>query len=228
MTLAQQSAPARVTIASIPVDFTAVPLAGLIDACVRGEGAAWVEFIRRYHSIIAVTVSRVARHQRCYSPQVVDDLVAETYLKICADGARVLRQFRSEHENAMFGFLKVVAKNAALDYLKKHKDDAVTVPLAEYVDPAPRAAGPGVRTPLERGLLLDKIDAYLRLTLPPETRDRDRIIFRLRRQGWKVKQIAALPLGLSEEGVEAALHRLFQLVRRWLEGSGPDRPGPPS
>lgn len=207
------------TIAAIPVDYAAIPLARLIEACVRGENAAWDEFARRYNSIIVLTVSRVARRWRDYSPHTVDDLVADTYLKLSTDGARALRKFQFDHENAMFGFLKVVARNVAIDYFKKLKIEEV--PLDEYLEPEPRATGPGVLTHLELGLLFDELLAYLRTQLPPETRHRDVEIFWLRyRQNYTAKQIADLPFDLTVKGVESVLHRLVELVRTWVESGG--------
>lgn len=218
MILEQQWTPARATIASIPVDYTAVPLAELIDACARGENAAWEKFIQRYHRIIALTASRVAWRWREYSPSVVDDLVQETYLKLCADRARVLREFRFNHADAIFGFLKVVTANVATDYFKKlhnlEHGGGLTVPLEEDMEPATCAEGSFGLTPPERSVLLDEVDAYLSVALPPEIRDRDRTIFWLyHRQGLTAEQIAALPLGLTVKGVESALRRLLRFVR---------------
>ena len=227
MTLEQPWPSARVTIASIPVDYASVPPAELIEACANREEAAWREFIRRYNRIIAITVARVARHWGETSPDAVDDVVQEAYLKLCADRARVLREFRFNHSNAIFAFLKVVAANVAHDYFKRignvtHGGGQAPEPLEEGLDPAVGSAGPRELMPAERAVLLEEVDACLRALLPPETRDRDHRIFWLHcRHGLTAGEISLLPLGLSIKGVESTLRRAVALVRRCLvDGMG--------
>src|SRR5882762_3456204 len=101
------------------VDYRTAPASDLIRACVDGKAAAWQEFIRRFNRIIAITSYRAARRWGEDSPAVVDDLTQETYLKLCADDARVLREFDSPHPDAIFAFLRVVTANVANDYFKR-------------------------------------------------------------------------------------------------------------
>ena len=101
------------------MDYATVPLSELIRACVDGQAAAWQDFIRRFNRIVAITSYRVSRRWSEASPALVDDLTQETYLKLCADGARVLREFDSPHPEAIFAFLKVVTANVANDYFKR-------------------------------------------------------------------------------------------------------------
>ena len=217
---------ARGTIPSITLDYTTVPVKELIDACTGGEAAAWQEFIRRFHRIIAITASRVARRWGETSPQVVDDLVQDTYLKLCADRARVLREFEFEHPDAIFGFLKVVTANVTNDYFKglhaAKRGGSQTTEVLEDSAPGAGAEGPAGLTTADRALLLDQVDACLRAETPPETRERDRTIFWLYyRQGMTAKEITGLPaIGLSLKGVESTLHRLIQLVRTHLVEAG--------
>lgn len=213
---------ARGTIPCTTVDYTTVPVAELIGACTGGEAAAWQEFIRRFHRIIAITASRVARRWGESSPEVVDDLIQDTYLKLCAESGRVLRHFQSEHPDAIFGFLKVVTANVVNDHFKglhtAKRGGSQTAEPIEEAEPAERTEDAAGLTATERGLLLDEVDACLRAEAPPETRERDRTIFWLYyRQGLTAKEIADLPtIGLSLKGVESTLHRLTQLVRARL------------
>jgi RNA polymerase sigma-70 factor (ECF subfamily) len=223
MTLDESFAPARVTIASIPFDhYTDASPAHLIKACLHGDAVAWREFIRRYQSIIALTVYRVARHYGAPSHGVVEDLIQEIYLKLC-DG-RVLRKFRSEHEDAIFAFLKAVTANLVKDYFKRKPNrDDLLVPLEDYREP--EGATPAVLTPAERALLISQFEACILAVLPQETRDRDLLIFRLYfRVGLTAKHIAGLPVGLTEKGVESVLHRLVQLLRNRFQRGATDGP----
>jgi RNA polymerase sigma-70 factor (ECF subfamily) len=221
---------ARGTIPCTTVDYSTVPVAELIGACTGGDAAAWQEFIRRFHRIIAITASRVARRWGRTSPEVVDDLVQDTYLKLCAEGGRALRHFQSDHPDAIFGFLKVVTANVVNDHFKglhtaKRGGSQTAEPL-EDAEPVGRTEGAAGLTDAERGLLLDEVDACLGVVAPPETRERDRTIFWLYyRQGLTAKEIAGLPaIGLSLKGVESTLHRLTQLVRTHLVEARPPKP----
>src|SRR5215469_1176917 len=164
MTLDQQCAPARVTISSIPFDdYKDASPAQLIDGCVRGDAAAWREFIRRYHDIIALTVRRAALRHGESSPHEIEDLIQDSYLKLCAENARVLRGLRLDHPNAIFRFLQVMAKNVVEDYFKKQQNvkhgGGMLVPLDEAREPTGR--GPPVLTAAERALLISQLESCL-------------------------------------------------------------------
>jgi hypothetical protein len=51
-------------------------------------------------------------------PQIIDDLVEETYLTLCADHGRVLRQFRFEYTDRISDFLRIVTANVANDHFR--------------------------------------------------------------------------------------------------------------
>jgi hypothetical protein len=97
-------------------DYTTFATATLIEVCTGGDAAAWQEFMRRFHSIIAITASRAALRWGVASPQMIDDLIEKIYLTLCADHGRVLRQFRFEYGDAISGFLRIVTANIANDH----------------------------------------------------------------------------------------------------------------
>jgi RNA polymerase sigma-70 factor (ECF subfamily) len=103
--------------ATIAMDYTTIATAKLIEVCTDGDAGAWQEFIRRFHSIIAITASRAARRWGEAGPQIIDDLIEETYLKLSADWGE-LRRLRFEHEDGIPGFLKVFTVTIANDYLR--------------------------------------------------------------------------------------------------------------
>ena len=194
----------------------------LICACAEGKPAAWQEFMQRFHRIIALSAYRVARRWVANSESVVSDVAQETYLKLCADSARVLREFDCPGPAAIAAFLKVVTTNVAIDYFKRqHADKRGGLRINKSLEDAERECGatvPAVRISLERKMLLDQVEACLPAVTPAETRERDCTVFWLYyRQGWTAKEIAGLPaVGLSLKGVESTLHRLTQLVRNRL------------
>ena len=46
---------------------------------------AWAEFIRRVHPLIASVVMRGCRQWSDTRPEVIEDLIQQTYLKLCAN-----------------------------------------------------------------------------------------------------------------------------------------------
>src|SRR5438132_13891705 len=91
----------------------------LIRACAEnGDAAAWDEFVRRFHKLIAGVVLRTASRWGQSLPAEVDDLIQETYLKICADRKRLLSEFTPRHPEAFYGYLKIVTANVVHDHFR--------------------------------------------------------------------------------------------------------------
>jgi len=68
------------------VDYATLSADELALACFQeGEEPAWAEFVRRFQPLIAGVVFRVACKWGETSPQIIDDLVQDTYLKVCAE-----------------------------------------------------------------------------------------------------------------------------------------------
>src|SRR5262249_4168091 len=92
-------------------------LAELIRACGTSTDPQYLEeLIRRVHPVIASTVLRTTSRFQETSPSIADDLIQETYFRICADRCRRLRAFQFDALEAIFGYLKTVAFNATMDY----------------------------------------------------------------------------------------------------------------
>lgn len=181
------------------------------------EQAHWAEFIRRSKPIIAaVIVKEVYRWNRS-SITVVDDLVQETYLKLCLNDFKVLRQSEFRHEAALFGFLKVVASNTARDYFRrifspKRGGKAGEVAFDEAV--ALFISGQSVKR-IDRAILIQKIDYYLLSVVNAHSRCRDRLIFwAYYREGLTAKLISQIPgVGLGIKGVESAILRMTRQLK---------------
>jgi RNA polymerase sigma-70 factor (ECF subfamily) len=193
----------------------------LVRACVEtGEPAAWEEFIQRSHPVISAVVLRTAL--RWGDPSRLDDLVQDTYLKLCSNDARILREFEFRHEDALFGFLKVVAANVVNDHfkllnrVKRSAGERSEEPGGLDAIPATNPAD--ALSPTERDILLNEIDDLLRSCASEDGNERDRTIFWLYyKQGLSARAIAAIPsVGLSTKGVESAIVRLTRLVRESL------------
>jgi len=203
------------------VSFAQLSPEALTHVCIKGQAAAWEEFMRRYHRLIAGVVFRTTQKWGESSPATIDDLIQEIYLKLCADDYRLLRAFDPKHSDAIYGYLKVIAANVVHDRLKalhsekrggdRMVEDLTTIENRSAVDEVS-----GSKDAMEREILLREIDAHLNASLSEGTADRDRTIFWLYyRQGFTTKAIALLPaIGLTIKGVESTIFRLTKLVRR--------------
>jgi RNA polymerase sigma-70 factor, ECF subfamily len=206
------------------VDYSAVSPEEVARACLEsGNELAWAEFVRRFHPLIARVVVRVSRRWGRCSSETVDDLVQETYLKFCREGLRGLRNFKSAHEDAIFGYIKVFTANLVHDHFKtshsqKRGGGCVTNSI-EGESGGPGAAQKTVSAALERRLLIEQIDLCLRRVVasgPASERDR-KIFWLYYRVGMAASAIATLPgVGLGVKGVESTILRLTRQIKAEL------------
>jgi RNA polymerase sigma-70 factor (ECF subfamily) len=196
-----------------------VPIRELLNLCLGSEDEElWQKFVRRTQPLIANVIINTLRRWREPSPNLVDDLIQETYLKLFANDRKALRGIRNEHENAIFGYLKVAASNTTVDYFRQPKNK---VPELELTDPVVPPLPDGFDR-IEFEQLKDKIHARLESLSSSDTYQRDQAIFWLYyEQGYTAKEISLLPnLDLSLKGVESTLLRLVRFVREGFPFAG--------
>jgi RNA polymerase sigma-70 factor (ECF subfamily) len=188
---------------------TTLAAAEILNACLEiGDEPAWTAFVQRFQPLIAASVARVVRRYGVVSPALVDDLIQETYLRLCKDNCRSLREFKARHDEAIFGYLKVVATSVALDYIRSRSTQKRG---SEVEDDGTHPEASTSSAVVEQTALIEELDQRLATT----ESERDRTIFWLYyRQGYTAKDIASLPgLGLTQKGVESCIYRLTQLLR---------------
>jgi RNA polymerase sigma-70 factor (ECF subfamily) len=197
----------------------------LIRACAEdGDAVAWEEFVGRFHDLIASVVLRTARRWGCASPTVIDDLIQETYLKVCRDRSSLLGQFTPHHPEAFYGYLKVIAANVVHDHFRAQRSQkrGLGQPQSSIDTVAVSAPSATAATAqlIQRDILLKEVDQTLRSQLSGNDFKRDRAIFWLYyRYGLTAPAIARLPsISLTVKGVESVIHRLTRLVREQLTG----------
>jgi len=197
----------------------------LIQACAEAKDcAAWDELVSRFHRPISLSIIRTA-YQWCELPQqVVDDLVQETYLKLCTNKCRQLLEFATQHPEAILGYIKTMAVNVARDHFKsfhsQKRGSGDVSQIMEHTDPQAPPNTSGGQGAIEREVLLNQIHRCLESCAQGPDHERDCTIFWLYyQQGLSAKDIAALPtIRLSAKGVESAILRLTRLVREQLVG----------
>ncbi len=211
--------------------------AELIQACAASDdGAVWTEFVVRFHRPIALSILRTAYQWKAAGREVVDDLVQETYLKLCANRCRLLRDFAAQHPDTVIAYVKTIAANVAHDHFKAlHSQKRGAGEAAQSRDdigpeaPGLQSGGPDA---MERQVLMGEIKRALEICAGGPERARDRAIFWLYyEQGMSAEAIAALPtIGLTGKGVESAIYRLTRLVREQLaqSRSEPGAAAPPN
>jgi RNA polymerase sigma-70 factor, ECF subfamily len=202
----------------------------LIRICIgSSDERAWTEFISRFQVVIASAVLRTARLWGDPSRAQLDDLIQDTYLKLCDDNYRLLRAFRPRQEDSIYGYLKVVAANIVHDRFKAERAQkrgaSQTESDGELLNVASAAGVDDSFEIVSRRLQLEQIERVLRRVNDGKDHERNRTIFWLRhRQGLTASEIAAIPaIGLTTEGVETVLLRLTSMIRSHIIGSPPHR-----
>jgi len=183
--------------------------AEIVIACLEsGSEAAWTAFVQRFQPLIASSVSRVVRRYGPPNSALIDDLTQDTYLRLCKDNCRTLRDFQAQHDEAIFGYIKVIATSVALDHFRAR---ATHKRRGEVEDDGTNLEDSTPSSTIEQTVLLKELDQHLAST---ET-ERDRTIFWLYyRQGYTARDISAMPqLDLTQKGVESCIYRLTQSLR---------------
>ena len=169
--------------------------------------------MRRFHPLITSAAMRVSRRWGAGDSGEIDDVVQEIYLKLCVDRGRILDNFQMPQEEAVFGYVKVVATNIAHDFFRRR--GAAKRGLLQTT-----AFGDGLEhvslpDDIERRLTLAQLDRLLVEATQTENGARDRAIFALYfKQGMTAQAISRLPgVALSVKGVEAVLYRLTKMIR---------------
>ncbi len=181
--------------------------------------------MRRFRRPIALVILRTCERLGTSSPQLIDDLVQDTYLKLCSDNFRLLREFIQQHPDSFAGYIKVIAANVARDYFKSaragkrgsnqpHLDsDSVQATVPESDSGSPDS--------MERSLLLSEIGRELENCIEGPDRQRKALVFWLYyRVGMSASSIGALPeISLGEKGVESMLLRITRDLRKRIGSS---------
>ncbi len=168
-----------------------IPIRELLQLCLSTDAEEhWREFVRKTQPLIASVIINTVRRWKQPAPSLVDDLIQDTYIKLFANDKKALRSIKNEHENTIFGYLKVIASNVAKDHFSKPENKADEIELSDAVVPP----GPQDR---ERREFLDKksqVQEILETLSSSETYDRDVAIFWFfYEQGYTAKEISLLP-----------------------------------
>jgi len=196
----------------------------LLSECLDSRNeTAWTEFMRRFHPLIASVVVRISRHWDECTPQAIDDLIQEVYLKLCASGLRSFKCMNPGKPDAIYGYIKTFTANLVQDRFKtsraaKRGGTTGTISIDGEGPETLRAHEKRPEAALERKLLLEEVAATLTTSTSGANADRDRRIFWLYyRVGLPASAIAKLPtVNLNTKGVESTILRLTRVLREQL------------
>jgi len=191
----------------------------LLQRCVCApEEPAWLEFLNRIRPFLASVVTSNLRRWRSANPWLVDDLVQNIYLKLCANDFKALRELECPHEAALFGFLKVVASHTAQDHFRssccqKRGSGQVECDL-ENIRPT-REQTHNFGRAVEQKILIRQINECLQSYKEEAHFTRDyRIFWLYYSHGLTAREISEHPkIGVGAKGVESILLRLTRMVR---------------
>ena len=184
----------------------------VLNLCLGSEDQEqWREFVRRTQPLIASVIINTIRRWQQPTPSLVDDLIQDTFLKLFANDRKALRGIRNEHENNIFGYLRVVASNVVIDHFRQLKNQVEQVELTDTALPPP----PDGMDRIEFERMKEQIQGRLEKLASSPTYERDVAIFWFYyEQGYTAKEISLLPnVGLTVKGVEAVLQRLTVFLR---------------
>jgi RNA polymerase sigma-70 factor (ECF subfamily) len=183
------------------------------------ELQAWEEFVREAHTPVASAVYLTLARWGKPSKERVEDLVQETFLKLCEGGFGLLKAFRSDRQEALPAYLRAIAANVVIDAQRtrvaaRRGSGAEPLELDEARNAvASDEASEHTVEAVERRMLVARVGECL-----SGCAARDRQVFWLYyRQGFTTKAIAGIAaFGLTESGVESLIRRLTLVARKCL------------
>lgn len=119
----------------------------LVARCVAGDGQAWQQLVEAHESTVYFAIrSALTLRDRASSDELVRDLQSEVFYRLVRRGGARLASYSGRC--SLKHWLKVVAGNFVIDYLRKRRadcslDDPVQAPLRESLparEPTPEAA----------------------------------------------------------------------------------------
>ena len=163
----------------------------MIDALLRGEGAAWENFVRRYARLIVAAVRGFVQ-----APGEVEDLTQEVFLRLCRDEFRLLRSYDPSRAS-LSTWLTIVSRSTVRDALRRRRAEMVPI------DTVP-----------EGRLAIDPVEPVQKLKLPEallSPRQRE-ILAMLYDREMDVAEVAAA-LGIDPQTVRSAHHKAIVKLR---------------
>jgi len=191
------------------------------------ESPEWEQFVTLVIPVVSVAARRVCASWGETEPGTAREIVQETFLKLCEEDRRVLREFEDRGDDSFFKLLRVITASVGTDHFRRTR--AIkrggwnqTVSLEPQLSSGEVADAQATEA-VERPALLAQLDRLLMLRRD-QVSVRDRNLFWLYyRQGLTAEAISRIPaIGLTAKGVESAIGRLTRLLRETIIHGKPE------
>ncbi len=187
----------------------------LVSACIEGEDAAWERLLHDYAGgVLAGVKSALRQRGHGSDPALEDELLADCFEILAANGAAVLRSFRGE--SSLATFISVVATRRAFRVLRDRLRHGKAVDRkAEHDKRSPR---PGEPDPADNATAAERNKVIVEAISELAPSDKLLLtIFYL--DGRSYKEIAAVT-GLAATGVGTKIARARARLKERLERRG--------
>ena len=185
------------------------------------EPSEWEEFFALLSPVVYLAARRICGVWNELESGTVGEIVQETFLKLCEEDRRILREFDDRGDDSFFKMIRVITASVGTDHFRrtraiKRGGSNQTVPLESHASSEDIADIRAIEA-VERPALMAQLDRLLMLHRD-QVSIRDRNLFWLYyRQGMTAQAISRLPaIGLSAKGVESAIARLTRLLRETI------------
>ena len=170
-----------------------------LEACFRGDKAAWDAFVDRFARVIFAAVRRtLASRAPAIQAAEVQDVAQDVFLRLIKDDYRLLRTYDPARAS-LSTWLTIVSRSTAVDHARRRT--VRTVPLDDSAAqvPQPPEPSPGGLADLDvpPGLLSARQELVLRLLFDQEM---------------PVAEVAAF-LGVNVQTVRSTKHKAIRKLR---------------
>jgi RNA polymerase sigma-70 factor (ECF subfamily) len=181
----------------------------------------WGQFVAEIFPVMAVAARRVSAIWGEPLDPAVNEIIQETFVKLCEDDRRILREFEDRGEDSVLKLIRVITASIATDYFRRQRAEkrggrSSIVPLHAYQHFG-EAADPTATEAIEWPVLVGQLDLQMR-KVPHLISARDRSLFWLYyRYGLSAAAISRIPaMRLTAKGVESALNRCSRVLREQI------------
>ena len=176
---------------------------GDLQACIRGEKAAWDAFVAEYTGVLHAAVRRVIRqHAPSTTAPEVPDVVQDCFLRLVKDDFRLLKRY-DPSRSRLTTWLTIIGRSAAIDRLRRHKPPPLSLSHEEVTLAAPS------EQPTEGGLADLEIPADL-LTA------RQELVLRMLFDEQISVSEAAETLRVNAQTIRSTKHKALEKLRRFF------------
>ncbi len=104
----------------------------MVEQCIKGNSLSWRELVDGYINLVYnAAYNTIAKHSHYIDKYDIDDISQNVFMNLFANDCRVLKMY--DGNKAKFStWLTIIARNAAIDYIRKKK--SLTVSLEETVE----------------------------------------------------------------------------------------------